>query len=224
LARKIIYTADVSVAVEDFSPIAAEVEALAKRLGGYVSGSKITGSPGSARTGSWTLRVPVSHYDECLAGARALGEVRSINSNSQDATEEFYDLEARIHNKKQEEERLLKLLASATGKLDEILSVEREVSRVRGEVEQMEGRKRVLSELIDLSTVNVTVEEIKGYVSEESPTYLTRIRRAFESSLLTLLSAATEFSIFLVVIVPWLVILLPLIPLAWAWKRLRPRL
>ena len=88
----------------------------------------------------------------------------------------------------------------------------------------MEGRKRVLSELIDLSTVNVNVEEVKGYVPEESPTYLTRVRRAFESSVRTLLSAATEFSIFLVVIAPWLVIILPLILLAWAWKRLRPRL
>ena len=55
LAWKIIYTADVSVVVEDLSPIAAEVEALAKRLGGYVSRSKITGSPGTARTGSWTF-------------------------------------------------------------------------------------------------------------------------------------------------------------------------
>ena len=219
--RKIIYTAQVDLVAEDFTPIQAEVEALVHRLGGYVSHSKVTGSPGAARTGTWTLRVPVEHYAECLAGARALGEVRSVGSDSQDVTEEFYDLEARLRNSKQEEDRLLKLLANATGKLEEILSVEREVTRVRGEIERMEGRKRVLSELIDLSTVHVKVEEIKGYVPEESPTYLTRVRRAFESSIRALVSTATEVSIFLVALAPWLVLLLPLLLIIWAWRRRR---
>lgn len=223
LARKIIYTANVSLVVEDFTPIPAQVEALAKRLGGYVSHSKITGSPGTARTGLWTLRVPVDRYADCLAGARALGEVRSVESDSRDATEEFYDLEARLRNKKQEEDRLLKLLATAAGKLEEVLAVERELSRVRGEIEQMEGRKRLLTDQIDLSTVNLSVEEIKNYVPEEAPTYTTRARRALRSSVVALVSTATEFSIILVALAPWLAVLLPLGLVVGLWRRRRRR-
>jgi hypothetical protein len=221
LSRKIIYTASVDLAVEDFAPVPAQVEALAKRLGGYVSHSKITGSPGTARTGSWTLRVPADRYSECLAGARALGEVRSVESKSHDVTDEFFDLEARLRNKKQEEERLTKLLASATGKLEEVLSVEREISRVREEIELMEGRKRLLSDQIDLTTVDLAVQEIKGYVPEERPTYVTRVRRAFQSSIESLVSAAIETSILAVALAPWLPLLLVAGLLLWAWRRRR---
>ncbi len=207
LARKIIYSGQVDLVVEDFSTIPSQVEALAKQFGGFLASSKLTSLPGAARRGTWTIRVPVERYEDCLAAARKLGEVRNVSSNSQDITEEYYDLEARIRNKKQEEDRLLKLLANATGKLDEILSVERELSRVRGEIEQMEGRKRMLTDLAAMSTVNLSVEEIKGYVPEESAGYLTRVRRAFDGSVRAMVFTATEISIFAVALVPWVPVL-----------------
>jgi tellurite resistance protein len=66
--------------------------------------------------------------------------VRSLNSDAQDVTEEFYDVDARLRNKRVEEQRLVEHLKKSTARLQDILAVEREISRVRGEIEQMEGR------------------------------------------------------------------------------------
>ena len=73
LERKIIYTAEVDLVVEDFSPIPSEVDALVKRFDGYVASSQVFGAPGSRRSGRWSLRVPVGHYREFLEAAQPQG-------------------------------------------------------------------------------------------------------------------------------------------------------
>jgi len=152
-----------------------------------------------------------------------LGEVRSVNSTSDDVTAEFYDIEARIRNKQQEEERLLKLLAEATGKLEEVLAVERELSRVRGEIEQAQGRMRMLKDVTELTTVTVTVTEIKDYVPDEAPTYVTRVRRAFMSSTVAVVATAQVLSLVAVALVPWLPAPLLLVLAVLTLRRLRRR-
>ena len=83
-------------------------------------------------------------------------------TDSQDVTEEYYDVEARIKNKRVEEERLLKHLEQSTGKLEDILKVEKEISRVRGEIERQQGRLQYLDKLSALTTVTITLHERKA--------------------------------------------------------------
>jgi hypothetical protein len=206
--RKIVYTADVDIVVEEFDLVPSQVKDLAEQHSGYIAKSDIRGRPGSPRSGEWTIRVPVANYEDFLAAAGELGETRSVRTDSDDVTSEFYDVEARIRNKKQEEDRLRKHLEDSTGKLEDILHVEREISRVRGEIERMEGRMRVLKDLTSLTTINLRVDEIKDYVPEGDPTYTTRVRRAFSGSISALVAAARAVSIAIVVAVPWLGVLL----------------
>jgi hypothetical protein len=225
LRRKIVYTGTVNLVVEQFDPIPAQVAALVNRFGAYVARCEIAGSPGSPRRGQWTLRVPVDRYDAFLLAARELGQLENVISDSQDVTEEYYDVEARIRNQKQEETRLLDLLSKATGKLDEVLAVERELARVRGEIEQMEGRLRVLGSLTTMSTVTLDVREIKDYVPEEAVTYGTRVRRAWQGSTAALAATSKTVSIVLVALLPWIgVLLLPTLLVVVAFRRAgRPR-
>ena len=221
--RKIVYRADVDLVVELFDPLPEQIEAAVKQHGGFVSASNITGSPGSPRSGRWTIRVPVDRFVEFLAAVCQLGEVRSINSTSDDVTAEYYDIEARIRNKQQEEERLLKLLADATGKLTEILAVERELSRVRGEIEQAQGRLRMLKDVTELTTVTVSVAEIKNYVPDQAPTYVTRVRRALGTSTTAFVSTVQALSLVAVALVPWLPVPLVLVLIIVMVRRLRRR-
>jgi hypothetical protein len=222
--RKIIYRATVELVVDNFDPVQKKVDSLVERYHGYLAKSNVSGRPGVPRSGRWTIRVPVDRYSEFMAAARDVGEVRRIGSDSQDVTEEFSDVEARIRNKKQEEVRLKELLDKATGKLDEILTVEREITRVRGEVEQLEGRMRVLADQTALATVELQVDEIKDYEPEEAATYGTQVRRSFEKSLAALVSAGKHLSIVAVVLSPWLAVLLVIgLPLVFWGRAIRRR-
>ena len=200
---------------------------LAEQFGGYVASSNIQGQPGFPRRGSWTIRVPVERYSDLLSEARELGELRSLTSNSQDVSEEYYDVEARIRNKQKTEARLVALLEEATGNLEQVLEVERKLDGVREEIERMQGRLRVLADQTSLATVTLTVEQIPGYQPEEKPTYGTRVERVFRSSLHTLVTTAADLSIVVVALSPWLAVLLVVglivTPVVLAIRRIRRR-
>ncbi len=202
--RKIIYTGYIDLVTEDLASLEAKLTSLISAQKGYVADSNRTGSAGATRLGSWKVRVPVDSYDPFVKGAVGLGELVSLRSNSQDVSEEYFDLDARQAAKKVEEQRLLKHLADSTGKLDEILAVERELSRVRTEIERMQGRLRALANLAALATVTITASEIKGYVPPQAPTLGTRLARSFSNSLDSLREFAETILIACVAIVPWL--------------------
>jgi len=204
LERKIIYTATLDILVEDFPATITAVEQLADDFDAIVANSALDTAPGRPRSGNWTIRVPVERYEEFLTAAAKLGELRRQTEDSREVTAEYYDLETRIRNKQHEEERLLQHLASSTGDLEDILAVEKELSRVRTEVEQMQGQLRVLSDLTALSTVTLSIYELEGYVPAEAPSFGTRIGRSWSGSIDALVEMGQLIVISFVAAVPWL--------------------
>lgn len=207
IERQIIYTATLNVIVEDFTGVPEEVEALAERHGGFVAGSSLQGSSGEPRSGSWTVRVPVKQYGTFLEEAKKLGEFQSLTTESQEVTAEYYDVQTRIQNKQKEEARLLTLLEEQTGKLEEVLKVEEHLARVRSEIERLQGRMRVLKDLTAFSTVTLNVNEIKGYIPPEAPTFGSRIARAWSGTLEAMLLTGQNAVIAAVAVGPWLIVL-----------------
>lgn len=114
-------------------------------------------------------------------------------------------------------------LADATGKLEEILAVERELSRVRGEVEEAQGRLRLMKDVTELTTITLSVTEIKNYVPEQAATYLTRVRRTWSNSIAALMVMCQGLSLLAVALAPWLAPLLILGLLFLVVRRLRRR-
>lgn len=202
--RKILYTADIDVVVEDFSKLEKAILKLVKQSDGYLADTDVSGATGTNRTARWKIRIPVEKFDSFLDSASELGELTRRQVHSQDVSEEFYDLEARIKNKKVEETRLLRHLQDSTGKLDEILAAEKELSRVREEVERQEGRLRLLANLAALTTITITAQERTDYVPPTAPGFATRVSRTFEDSTKSLRESAEGFALWAVGIVPWL--------------------
>ena len=149
--------------MDSVDPIARKVTALVQQSSGYVAELNTTGSPGTKRSMRWRVRVPVEHFDSFVESIVALGELERNNRTSQDVTEQYYDLEARIKNKRIEEQTLNKILEERSGKLDDVLKIEVELSRVRGEIEQLEGKIRVLENLSSLATLTLNVRERDQY-------------------------------------------------------------
>ena len=159
ITRRIIMTGQLRLEVADLAETIDKMRKLAEELGGYLAGSNVYETSEGMRAGEVTLRVPAEQFAEVFAQLKEFGSAKSYSENSQDVTEEWVDLEARIANKKAEEKSLLALL-ERKGELEDILQVQREVFRVRGEVEQMEGRLRYLKNQVSLSTITVSLNEL----------------------------------------------------------------
>ncbi|MGD9722333.1 MAG: DUF4349 domain-containing protein [Pirellulales bacterium] len=203
LTRKIIYNATIDLVVEDFAGVGERVLALVKAHEGYIASSNLAGASGENRRATWSIRIPVERYEVFLNAAKGLGELTNAGTTSHDVSEEYYDVEARIRNKTKEEERLLALLEQRPGKLEDVIAIERELSRVREELERMQGRMRVLTDLTALTTVNLSIVEIRDYVPPQAPTLATRVRRAFQESTLGIRDAGEQLVVGAVALAPW---------------------
>ena len=205
--RKLIYNSEVELVAESLGAAERSLLQLVKAHGGFVANTAVTGSTGTPRTGRWTVRVPVEQFEQFMAAVAKVGELQKVQTNSQDVTEEFYDLGARLSNKQVEEQRLVAHLKGSTARLQDILSVERELSRVRGEIEQIQGRLRLLADQTDLSTVNVTINEVKDFAPKERTTFTAQIGRTFGSSLGFMRDVGQGIVLVIVALAPWLVLL-----------------
>ncbi len=230
LPRKIKYTADVELVVEEFQQAEQALKALVKAEGGYISQMEVSGSPGSPRNGKWKVRIPVNAFDAFREAVAKLGELQRSGIDSQDVTEEFYDLEARIRNKKAEEEELLKLQQEGLArlqkepkaKLEDLQSIRRELAQVRSDIERMQGRLKLLADLTELTTVTVVIHERKGYVPPTSPEFGTTVSRTWGGSLETLIEFGKGIVLFAVAVAPWVpLVLLAGVPVYLLLRRLR---
>ena len=155
----IIRTGNASVQIDSLEIAVAQVRALADRVGGYVANSQIQSGDNQVRSATIELKVPADRFDALVAGLTPLGKVEYVNISAQDVGEEFTDMTARVANSRRLESRLIELLATRTGKLSDVLEIERELARVREEIERMEGRLRYLRAHVSTSSLMVTVHE-----------------------------------------------------------------
>ena len=110
-------------------------------------------------TATITIRIPVDRYDSTLAAIRKIpgSTVRSEDSSATEVTEEYTDLQSRLRNRKRVETQYLTLLEDART-IQDILTVNDRIDSVRSQIEQTEGRLRLLDDLIDMATVSVSIQ------------------------------------------------------------------
>ncbi len=165
-ARMLIRTANVGIKVDSLEVAMAALRRLASALGGTVGNVSVNAGEFQVRSATLELRVPSARFADAMAGMSPIGKVEYSNESAEDVGEEYVDLTARIANAKRLESRLIDLLATRTGKLEDVLAVERELARVREEIERQQGRGRYLSTRVATSTLSVTVSEPAPVVSE----------------------------------------------------------
>lgn len=217
--RKIIYDTTLGLVVEDYQQFEAQLPVLVTKHGGFISHSDTDRRYNNQQSGSWVVRIPVDSYSAFLTGVDTLGFAESRQENAQDVTEEYVDVEARIKNKKALEQRIINLLEERSGKLADVLEIERELARVREEIERMEGRLRVLQDRTSLATVTINCREQRAYQPPAAPTLVSRIGQAWGGSLHALRLAGENLLVVLIAALPWLVVLG--LPLFLLWKGLR---
>ncbi len=217
-------TASLTVLVKDVADARATLEGLMRHEQGYAAQLSFSTPDGGARSLQASLRVPAEQLPGALESLRKLGRVEEEVQSGEEVTQQHADLVARLTNSREEEARLRALLAERTGKIEDVLQVEEEIARVRGEIEQMEAEQKGLEHRVDFASVELKlVEEYAARLGPPAEDTGTRVHNAFVagvqnagSSLLGLVLFVEEYGPVLLI---WGVMLG--VPAWLVWRRYR---
>ena len=160
---------EASVEVHRVDEALARVRQTAGQFGGFVANTAIRNGKDEQASATLEIRVPTAQFDALLGALGTLGKVETVTANVQDVGEEYVDLGARAANARRMEARLVEMLATRTGKLSDVLTVEQELRRVREEIERYDARLRYLERHAAVSSLTITLHEPLGLIDRPRP-------------------------------------------------------
>jgi type II secretory pathway pseudopilin PulG len=217
-------TASLSIIVKDFAASRSLLDAILTRYQGYAASLTVSSPQESAHSLQASLRIPAPQLAAAVAELKSLGSVEGESQNGEEITQQHSDLVARLKNSAETEQRLQAILTERTGKIGDVLSVEQEIARVRGEIEQMEAEQKNLEHRVDFATIDLKLsEEYKAKLDSPAPAISTLIHNAavngYRNVADTLLSIVLFFAEFGPVLTFWLLVLA--VPATLLWRRWR---
>lgn len=223
VARKEIVEGDARVRVDDIGPFKTALTAELARLGGRLDGEDLERSAGAVSFAHLELRVPAEHWDALLGFLEQSGELSSVHVRRTDVTEAWVDLDARTTNLRAAEARLQGLLRDHAGDLKDVLAVEQELTRVRGEIEASAGRLRAMDGQIAMSRLSLTVDVTETWTPAVVPGFPEEAGRVLDESTRALAMTARGFALLAVGLTPWLLVLGVMVTPFFVWLRRRAR-
>jgi hypothetical protein len=176
---RVVRTARLRMLASDFDAARRSVDAVVTSMGGFLGQVNVSGAQPDIRHLTATLRVPSEKLDATLTALKAAGEVLEEAQSADDVTEQLVDLEARIANGRNTEKRLNELLQRRAGTLADVLAGEREIARVREEIERLDAQRTNLDRRVTYATVTLQIdEERKASLNLGRTTTSARIRNA----------------------------------------------
>ena len=206
LVRKIWLEAE----TDDLDALLAQVDEKLAGLSGYAEKRQVYhGSTRytRSRTAELTLRIPVAQLDQFVSHVTGLANITSSNETADDITLTYVATQSRVSALQTEHDRLLELLAKAEN-MSDLLQIEQRLTQVRAELEEVASRLKLYDNMVDYGTVYLTLSEVKEYTDTTEPeTVWQRIGKGFKQSLADLGKFFTELFVFVVVGLPYFVIL-----------------
>lgn len=204
--KKIIKNGNLDLKVDSADKTAEKIADIAKSNAGEIFSSNFYQSKNNIKSGTVTVKVPVASFEKTFAELKKIASLVIRESTSgQDVTEQYTDLLAQLKNRQAEEQSFVKILDQAQ-KIDDVLAVTRELARVRGNIEQLQGRIKYLESQTDMSTIAVNLTEDENITVVDSWRPWQVIKESF-NSLVKGLQGFVDFLIrLLIVVIPILAI------------------
>jgi len=208
--RHVIRNGSIELTVSDTREKIRDIHNIAEEAGGVISNSNIYEMREGQYGANLTLRIPENNFSRVMNELETLGKARNIQTGSDDVTMQYVDLESRLNNQKAQEERLIEILEMAET-VEDVLEIERELYRVRGEIESMTAQLNHLDDLVSLATIHVNLRE-EAIPTGELTTgpfegLWSRIVQTFTGSINFILNATSIVIIALTALLPVLFIL-----------------
>lgn len=212
LEKRIKKNGSLDLKVGSADEAAEKISGIAKSNGGEIFSSSFYQASRNVKNGTVVARIPVANFEKAFSEIKEVASLVVQESiSADDMTEQYVDLQAQLRNKRAEEEQFSKILSSAQ-KIDDVLAVTKELSRVRGNIEQLETRIKYLEQQTDMSTISANVSEDEDITVVDS----WRPLQVMKESLTELAKSLQSFIDFMI---RFVVVAIPLILLsaAMAW-------
>lgn len=214
-ARKVIKRASLTVETVGYDDTLNGIATLSENMGGYIENSDLMGkgygnSSFQSRRAHFTIRIPKKNFDEFLNKISRISNILQKQINGEDITSQYIDTEARLKTLNIREERVLELLKKAT-KLEDILQLEKELSNIRYEIENLTGSLKKMDNLVELTTVNIEVIEVSQITKVEGmpKSIWEKTGLVFKQSLNSLGKIIQGIYLFIIALIPYLIIMIP---------------
>jgi hypothetical protein len=158
--RKLIRNATVELEIASFDTAVQKITAFANEERGYVATTSSEKQENGKLKGEVVVKVLPENLDRFLQKVRGLGELKNQTLGTEDVTKAYFDTEARLKNAHVMEQRLIEMLKTKTGKVSDLLQVEKELGRVREEIEKMQGELKFWDSQVQFATVTISLAEI----------------------------------------------------------------
>jgi hypothetical protein len=151
----LVVTGTLELAVEDVAGAAAAIRGITAAAGGAITTDSISSAAGGTARGRVVARIPPAKLGSFLDQLGRIGRIDSRRIDAADVSREYFDQELAIKNLQVTITRLQALLERQSGNLGEVMQIERELTRVRGEIEQLKGSQRYLRDRVSLATLQI---------------------------------------------------------------------
>lgn len=209
--RKLIRTVNMEAETETLDTLMTALDEKITQLQGYVemreSYNGAMGIERRSRRVDMTIRIPADKLEEFLTHVGNSAHVVSTNESVDDITLTYVATESRMNALKTEEARLLELMEQAKN-MSDLLQIEQRLTEVRYELERITSQLMVYDNQVDYSTVNLTVAEVREYTEVTEPeTVWERIASGFGDSLESLGDFFVNLFVFIIVALPYLLVI-----------------
>jgi hypothetical protein len=157
--RKLIRNANIQLEIVSFDDAVQKITAFANEERGYVATTNSQKQANGKLRGQMIVKVLPENLDRFLQKIRGLGELKNQTLGTEDVTKAYFDTDARLKNARVMEERLIEMLKTKTGKVSDLLQVEKELGRVREDIEKMQGELKYWDSQVQFATVTISLAE-----------------------------------------------------------------
>lgn len=204
--RKIIRNVSLGLETQDFEKVVDSIEAEITTLGGYaenISMSDLLSS--SDRYCNIIARIPAAKLDSFVNKVSETGNVVSKNISAEDVTVNYVDMQSHVKVLRVEQERLIELIGKAVD-LESIILLENRLTEIRYELESYESQLRMYDNLIEYSTVTISIQEVIRYTPQvDNESTWQKMKAGLKDSLYDIKDGFTGFSIWFVSNIPYIV-------------------
>lgn len=195
--KKIIQNCNLAIIADDLKKLSSQIHSKADELGGYIENEQLMEDRSTAR-----VRIPAAKFNDFIVFTEGSYEVINKNITADNITDAYVDNEARLKNLRAQEEQVLNILKKANT-VEEVLKVQTELYKIRGEAEALEARKKSWDKQVDYATVtinaskkNIVVDNKKSIIGGND--FIKASAKGFNNTLVSLTLFIQKFLIFVI--------------------------